>query len=63
MTDPDLPYSPEDWGRIVNDAVQATGHGDEVITAVETTMSGWKVTVNPVITSTTPTPPIGPPSS
>ena len=47
MTD-ELPYSPEQWFQVIHDATVATGHGDEVITAVETTMSGWKITVNPV---------------
>lgn len=54
MTQPELPYSPEDWARVVDNAVQATGHGSEVVTAVETTLSGWKVTVNPVVTPTVP---------
>jgi hypothetical protein len=55
-----LPLSPEDWVAVVNDAVAATGHGDEVVVAVETTIDGWKVTVNPV-RNATPAP--GPESS
>jgi hypothetical protein len=56
MTD-ELPLNPEQWLQVVNDAVQASGHGDEVLVAVEVTMDAWKVTVNPVVT---PAPPAGP---
>jgi hypothetical protein len=51
-----LPLSPEDWATVVNDAVAATGHGDEVVVGVESTVDAWKVTVNPAI-SLLPTPP------
>lgn len=57
MTQPEAPYTPDEWARVVDNAVTATGHGAEVVTAVETTPAGWKVTVNPV---TAPTPPDGP---
>ena len=46
----DLPMSPEDWLTVVRDAVAETGHGDEVLVAVESTMDAWRVTVNPVRT-------------
>ncbi len=49
MTD-EAPLTPEQWFQVVHDATVASGHGDEVVTAVETTPSGWKVTVNPPIT-------------
>lgn len=47
MTD-ELPMSPEAWRDAIQAAADATGHEAEVIVAVESTMSGWKVTVNPV---------------
>jgi hypothetical protein len=47
-TDP-LPLTPEQWWTVVSEACAATGHGDEIITAVESTMTGWRVTVNPVL--------------
>jgi hypothetical protein len=49
MTD-EMPLTPEQWFQVVHDATVASGHGDEVVTAVETTPAGWKVTVNPPIT-------------
>jgi hypothetical protein len=52
-----MPLTPEQWAAVVTDTCAATGHGDEIIVAVETTMSGWRVTVNPV---TNPTAPEGP---
>jgi hypothetical protein len=60
MANDPLPLSPEEWGTVVSEACAATGHGDEIITAVETTIDGWKVTVNPV-RNATPAP--GPESS
>lgn len=59
----DLPLTPEDWRAVVQNAAVTTGHADEVIVAVESTMSGWKVTVNPVINGQQPATPTGPPSS
>lgn len=47
MTD-DLPLSPEDWTAFIQQAAVNTGHDDEVVVALESTMSGWRVTVNPV---------------
>lgn len=44
----DLPLSPEDWSAVIQQAAITTGHADEVIVALESTMSGWRVTVNPV---------------
>jgi len=56
MTD-QAPLTPEQWFQVVHDATVASGHGDEVVTAVETTPSGWKVTVNPVAPPAPPAPP------
>lgn len=55
---PDLPLSPEEWLSIVNDAVQASGHADEVVVGVETTMDGWRVGVLPPEPPATPEPPV-----
>jgi hypothetical protein len=57
LTGDPMPLTPEQWAAVVTDTCAATGHGDEIIVAVETTMSGWRVTVNPV---TNPTAPEGP---
>jgi len=48
MTD-ELPLNPEQWLAIVNDAVAASGHADEVVVGLETTISGWRVSVLPPI--------------
>lgn len=55
---PDLPLSPEEWLSIVNDAVQTSGHADEVVVGLEVTMAGWRVGVLPPVQPATPEPPV-----
>lgn len=43
-----IPPSPEQWHAIVEKACADSGWGDEVVVAVESTLTGWKVIVNPV---------------
>ncbi len=44
----EIPLSPEQWRAVMQSAAVTTGHAGEVVVGVESTMSGWKVTVNPV---------------
>lgn len=54
----DLPMNPEDWLAVVNDAVQESGHGAEVVTSLESTVSGWRVSVAPPIVTAPVDPPV-----
>ena len=49
MTQPEEPFTPEQWLQVISDAVTDSGHGAEVLTALEITDT-WKITVNPVRT-------------
>lgn len=49
-----LPWNPEQWLEVVNDAVQQSGHADEVVTALEVTADGWRVSVLPPARATAP---------
>lgn len=44
----DLPLSPEQWRAVMQSAATTTGHGDEVMVALESTMSGWQIMIHPV---------------
>lgn len=49
--------TPEDWLAIVQNTVAEAPGGDQVIVSLESTMTGWRVSINPVRTL----PPAGPP--
>jgi hypothetical protein len=55
MTQPMEPFTPEQWLDVINTAVTDSGHGDEVLLALEVTDT-WKITVNPVRTPQPTTP-------
>lgn len=46
-----IPPSPEEWRQIVENACGETGWGDKLVVAVESTLSGWRVTVQPIRSS------------
>lgn len=39
--------NPEQWRRVVENAVMETGHDDEVVVGLETTPQGWRVFLLP----------------
>lgn len=47
--DAGLPWSPEQWASYIHDAVQTSGRATEVVTGLEVTMSGWRVTIAPPV--------------
>lgn len=53
-----LPFNPEQWLAVVGDAVRESGHGSEVVVALETTVSGWRVSVMPPIVTAPVDPPV-----
>lgn len=53
----DLPLSPEEWRDVIQSAAVTTGHVGEVIVQLESTMTGWRVSVNPVRNTPTGTTP------
>ena len=38
--------TPEDWRDVVQNAIDETGHEDEVIVQLEVTTTGWRVVIN-----------------
>lgn len=44
----EVPASPEWWRDVITDTVAQSGHEDEVIVSLESTMTGWCVSIHPV---------------